>query len=45
MAQKVITVRDEMMEKIKVQLLGGGGIDFPEEMRFQGSPKGSKSSR
>lgn len=40
--QKVITVSDELMEEVTFQLLGGGGIDFHEEIRFQGSPKGER---
>ena len=35
--QKVITVGDELMEKMKIQLLGVGRIGFSEEKGFQGS--------
>lgn len=34
--QKVITVGDGLMEKINVQLLGGGKIGLSEEINFQG---------
>lgn len=43
--QNVITVRNELMQALKVQLLGGGGIGFPEEMHFLESPKGGQSRR
>lgn len=37
MVQNIISMRDELMEK--VQFPGGGGIGFPEEMSFKRLPK------
>lgn len=45
MVQKVITVKDELIEEFKVQLLGGSRIGFPEGMSFQGSLKDGQSRR
>ena len=39
MKQKVITVGDELMETLKMKLLGMGKIGFSEEEGFQGSSK------
>lgn len=39
MIQKVIIVGDELMKKIKVQLLGVGRIGFSEEERFHGTER------
>lgn len=45
MVEKVITVRNELMEELNDQLLGGSEIGFPGELSFQGPPKGGQSRR
>ena len=36
MEQRVVSVRDDQMDKMKIQLLGVGRIGFSEEESFQG---------
>ena len=43
MIQKVIAAVDDLMEKVKVQLLGGGRIGCSEKKGFQALFKGKQS--
>lgn len=42
MIQKAFIVRDEIMEKLSVQILDGNGIGVHKEMSFYGLPKSGR---